>query len=141
MVAIPFGYIRQPRVIAEVIAGILLGPTALGRWTWFRTTFFKKSSMGPLGLLANLGLIFFLLLMGLELDLSIVKKRARISIIISLAGILVPFALSVGVSEFFFRYLPGVAELPNISYLNFVLFIGVAMSITVRCLLSLSHSM
>jgi Kef-type K+ transport system membrane component KefB len=128
-IAVPFGYVQQPRVIAEVIGGILLGPTALGRWTWFSETLFQSTSLKPLGLLANLGLIFFLLLMGLELDLAIVKQRARVSIMISLAGIVVPFALSIGVSYFFYYNLPNVSD--GGSFINFLLFTGVAMSITV----------
>jgi Kef-type K+ transport system membrane component KefB len=129
LIAVPFSYLQQPRVIAEVIGGILLGPTALGRWSWFSETLFKPSSLKPLGLLANLGLIFFLLLMGLELDLAIVQQRARVSILISLAGIVVPFALSIGVSFFFYYNLPNVSD--GGSFVNFLLFIGVAMSITV----------
>ncbi len=85
--------------------------------------------MGPLSLLANIGLIFFLLLMGLELDIGIVRSRARVSAAISLAGIVLPFTLSIGVSTFYYNYLPGMAEAG--SYVNLLLFIGVAMSITV----------
>lgn len=124
----PFTLFDHDR-IAEVIGGILLGPTALGRWTWFSSTIFPTQSMGPLSLLANIGLIFFLLLMGLELDIGIVRSRARVSAAISLAGIVLPFTLSIGVSTFYYNYLPGMAE--SGSYVNLLLFIGVAMSITV----------
>ncbi len=70
--------------------------------------------------------------MGLELDIGIVRSRARVSAAISFAGILLPFVLSIGVSTFFYNYLPGMAEAG--SYVNLLLFIGVAMSITVRLL-------
>ncbi|KAJ3049328.1 K(+)/H(+) antiporter, partial [Rhizophlyctis rosea] len=84
--------------------------------------------MGALNLLANLGLILFLLLMGLELDLGTVAKRARTSLTISLTGIIGTFALSIGVSKFFYENIPGLEE--QTSYTSFLLFIGVAMSVT-----------
>ncbi|RKO90697.1 Cation/H+ exchanger, partial [Blyttiomyces helicus] len=126
-ISVPFSYVNQPRVIAEVIGGILLGPTALGRWKWFATNIFPPAQLGPLNILANVGLIFFLLLMGLELDLGIVQKRAKISLSISLTGIIGTFALSIGVSRFFYLNIPGLDEK---GYTNFMLFIGVAMSVT-----------
>ena len=66
--------------------------------------------------------------MGLELDLSIVRASAKTSLAISLTGIIFPFILSMGASRFFYEYIPGVAELG--SYPRFLLFIGVAMSVT-----------
>ncbi|KAJ1548898.1 K(+)/H(+) antiporter [Cladochytrium tenue] len=127
-ISYPFKFFRQPRVIAEVIGGILLGPTALGRWTWFSQTIFPSSSVATLNLLANLGLLLFLLLMGLELDLSIVAKRARTSLSISLTGICLTFAISTGISRFFFLYIPGLAD--TVDYPRLLIFIGVAMSVT-----------
>ncbi|KAJ3042898.1 K(+)/H(+) antiporter [Rhizophlyctis rosea] len=84
--------------------------------------------MAGLNLLANLGLILFLLLMGLELDLGVVAKRAKTSLAISLTGIVGTFALSLGVSKFFYTNIPGLEE--QTSYTSFLLFIGVAMSVT-----------
>ncbi|KAJ3191969.1 K(+)/H(+) antiporter [Irineochytrium annulatum] len=128
LISIPFKYINQPSVIAEVIGGILLGPTALGRWKWFSSTIFPKSSLESLSVLSSFGLLLFLLLMGLELDLGVVVKRARISLTISLTGILSTFALSIGVSRFFYLYIPGIQDL--VPYPKLLLFIGVAMSVT-----------
>ncbi|KAI9315422.1 Sodium/hydrogen exchanger family-domain-containing protein, partial [Zopfochytrium polystomum] len=127
-ISYPFRFLRQPRVIAEVIGGILLGPTALGRWTWFRSTIFPSASLPPLNLLANLGLVLFLLLMGLELDLSVVAKRARTSLTISFTGICLTFAISIGISRFFYLYIPGIAD--SVEYPKLLIFIGVAMSVT-----------
>ncbi|KAJ3266955.1 hypothetical protein HDU77_008300 [Chytriomyces hyalinus] len=123
-----FKFVQQPAVIAEVIGGILLGPTALGKWAWFSNTIFPKSSIPTLSILANFGLTLFMLLMGLELDLSVVAKRARVSLIISLTGIVSTFILAAGVSRFFYVYLDGVSELG--SFPKFFVFIGVAMSVT-----------
>ncbi|KAJ3190979.1 K(+)/H(+) antiporter [Irineochytrium annulatum] len=128
LISIPFKYINQPSVIAEVIGGILLGPTALGRWSWFTNTIFPKSSLESLSVLSSFGLLLFLLLMGLELDLGVVVKRARISLTISLTGIISTFVLSIGVSRFFYLYIPGIQEL--VPYPKLLLFIGVAMSVT-----------
>ena len=129
LIAIPFSYLKQPRVIAEVIGGILLGPTALGRWDWFRNTFFQSpATMRPLQMLADVGLILFMLLIGLELDMRIVRKNIRASITISLAGFLIPFGLSVAVSYFFYNFFDFGDSKPDFS--KFLLFIGVAMSVT-----------
>ncbi|TPX32133.1 hypothetical protein SmJEL517_g04726 [Synchytrium microbalum] len=127
LISIPLTYIRQPRVISEVIAGIVLGPTALGRWTWFSSTFFPTTSVNFLNVLANLGLVLFLLLMGLELDLNNVRSRARSSAAISLTGFCTTFLFSLGVSRVFYLYIPG-NDGQNYGY--FLLFIGVCMSVT-----------
>ncbi|KAI8851604.1 Sodium/hydrogen exchanger family-domain-containing protein [Chytridium lagenaria] len=127
-ISFPFKFLRQPAVIAEVIGGIVLGPTALGRWTWFRQNIFPTESLPVLNVLANFGLLMFLLLMGLELDLSVVAKRARTSLTISLSGIFCTFILSIGISRFFFELFPGISE--GVDYPKLLLFIGVAMSVT-----------
>ncbi|KAJ3213756.1 K(+)/H(+) antiporter [Dinochytrium kinnereticum] len=128
MFSYPFKFIRQPSVIAEVIGGILMGPTALSRWPWFRTNIFPTESLSALNVLANLGLLLFLLLMGLELDLLVVAKRARISLAISLTGIASTFALSLGVSRYFYDLFPDLSN--GVAYPKILLFIGVAMSVT-----------
>ena len=128
IISIPFSYIHQPSVIAEVVGGILLGPTALGRWSWFRNTIFPPASMGPLKALADLGLVLFMLLIGLEMDLIMVKKNAKNSFIISVVGFAAPFALSVGVSFFLYNFIPFKEVKPE--FYKFLLFIGVAMSVT-----------
>ncbi|KAJ3217160.1 K(+)/H(+) antiporter [Dinochytrium kinnereticum] len=132
-ISYPFKFLRQPSVIAEVIGGILMGPTALSRWPWFKKNIFPGDSLPVLSVLANLGLLMFLLLMGLkwflqELDLSVVAKRARVSLTISLTGIACTFALSVGVSRFFYDMFPDISN--GVAYPKLMLFIGVAMSVT-----------
>jgi len=65
--------LHQPRVIAEVLGGILLGPTALGRIPGFTQHVFPPQSVPYLTLVANIGLVLFLFLVGLEIDGGLIK--------------------------------------------------------------------
>ncbi|KNA05520.1 hypothetical protein SOVF_189570 [Spinacia oleracea] len=117
--------LRQPRVIAEIIGGVLLGPSAFGRSKAFLHTIFPPKSLPVLDTLANLGLIFFLFLVGLELDPKALRRTGKKAMSIALAGICLPFAMGTGTS-FVLRATisKGVSQGP------FIVFMGVAMSIT-----------
>jgi Kef-type K+ transport system membrane component KefB len=119
--------IGQPAVIAEVIAGIVLGPSLLGRVSpAFAVALFPKASLPGLSLLSQVGLVFFMFLIGLELDPKILRGRGASSFAISAAGILVPFSLGalLAVQIFASQAEPGVPKA------SFTLFMGIAMSIT-----------
>lgn len=122
-----FGKIRQPAVIGEIVAGILLGPSLLGRLA--PETFaliFPEHSLSNIQLLSNFGLILFMFAIGMELRLSDIRKDLRSSLVISHAGIFVPFALSLPLS--YAIYSKYAAELTG--FTPFALFVGIAMSIT-----------
>ena len=118
--------IGQPRVMGEVIAGILLGPTLLGRVAPdVQAALFPSDVIPIIGVAANLGLIFYMFLIGLELDFSQLKGRLAQTAAISNAGVLVPMSVGLLVA------LP-VYDLvaPATDFMAFALFMGVAMSIT-----------
>ncbi|KAF8547175.1 hypothetical protein OG21DRAFT_1517598 [Imleria badia] len=118
--------LRQPKVIAEVLGGILLGPTALGRIPGFTENIFPAVSLPYLSLVANIGLCLFLFLVGLEIDTSVVVRNARMSIIVSLAGIALPFGLGTALSIPLYHHFID----PSVHFTYFMLFTGVAYSIT-----------
>ncbi|KAF9973389.1 K(+)/H(+) antiporter [Actinomortierella ambigua] len=119
--------LRQPRVISEVIAGIILGPSVLGRIPGFQETIFNPASLPYLNLVSNLGLVFFLFLVGLELDPVLVIRRAKHALGISIAGILLPFGVGAAVSYVLYAEMGPETK---VGFGQFLLFTGVAMSIT-----------
>lgn len=83
--------LRQPKVISEVIAGIILGPTVFGQIPHYTKTLFPKESVTGLNLVANFGIILFMFFLGMEVDVTFVKKNAKAAISIGLGTLIVPF--------------------------------------------------
>lgn len=119
--------LKQPSVIGEIVGGILLGPSLLG---WIspelQTWLFPKQSLAMLGVLSQIGLIFFMFIIGMELDLKILKTKARSAIIISHASIVFPFFLGMVLA--YFLYEPFAPD--SVDFVPFTLFLGIAMSVT-----------
>ncbi|MBC7642930.1 MAG: cation:proton antiporter [Flavobacterium sp.] len=122
-----FRKIGQPSVIGEIIAGIALGPSLLKMYfPEFSEALFPAASLGNLQFLSQIGLILFMFVIGMELDLKILKNRANEAVVISHASIVFPFTLGIGLAYFvYYRFAP-----EGISFLSFSLFMGIAMSIT-----------
>lgn len=119
--------IGQPTVIGEMIAGIVLGPSLLGMYfPEFSEILFPETSLGNLGFLSQIGLILFMFIVGMELDLKVLKNKANDAVVISHASIIIPFALGITLSYFVYdAFAP-----ENVQFLSFSLFVGIAMSIT-----------
>ncbi len=119
--------IGQPTVIGEIIAGIVLGPSLLGLFfPQFSSFLFPPESLVNLQFLSQIGLILFMFIIGMELDIGILKKSANDAIVVSHASIIFPYFLGVTLAYFLYQdFAPD-----NISFTAFALFIGIAMSIT-----------
>src|SRR4051794_19868061 len=116
----------QPRVMGEVVAGIALGPTILG---WLapslQATLFPSDILPAFGIAANLGLIFYMFMVGLEIDVSQLKGRIGQAAAISNTSVALPMMLGIAVA---LPLYPLVG--PDKNFTAFALFMGVAMSIT-----------
>src|SRR5262245_24802431 len=115
----------QPVVIAEVTAGILLGPSLFGRVApeAFQTLF-PTSTLPMLGLLSQAGLLFFMFLVGLELDPKHLRSLGRSALAISATGIILPFGMGLVFADAMYEKLASAST----SKTAFSLFMGVAMS-------------
>jgi Kef-type K+ transport system membrane component KefB len=119
--------VGQPAVIGELVAGILLGPSLLGRASPEVAAYLLPSTVAPyLGVLANLGVIIYMFLVGLELNSAMLRGQLRMTLTTSHTSIIVPFVLG---SAFALYLYPRFAT-SDVPFTHFALFLGVAMSIT-----------
>ena len=122
-----FRRLHQPPVMGEMVAGIVMGPSVLGFFFPDAMTFiFPASSLETLRLLSQIGVVLFMFVVGMEVNVQHVREKGSASVMISHASIVVPFLLGSGLSLFLYRELAP----PETSFSAFALFIGVAMSIT-----------
>jgi len=122
-----FRRLNQPQVIGEMIAGIVLGPSFLGRIAPEAATYVLPNQVAPyLSILAQIGVILYMFLVGVELDTNLLRGRSHASVAISHASIVVPFLLGGGLALWLYPQL-ATGDVP---FTVFALFIGVAMSIT-----------
>ncbi|MCO6149614.1 cation:proton antiporter [Flavobacterium sp. NRK1] len=119
--------IGQPTVIGEMAAGIVLGPSLVGTFfPEYSSLLFPEESLGNLHFLSQIGLILFMYVIGMELDLNVLKNKAKDAVIISHASIIIPFTLGLVLSYFIYtQFAP-----QGVDFMAFALFMGIAMSIT-----------
>ena len=122
-----FSRLQQPLVMGEMIAGILLGPSVFG-WLFpnAAAAVFAPASIGYLNILSQVGVVFFLFLVGLELNPNLLRNRGRAAIVISNMSIIAPFALGFGLTYYLY---PRLFD-RSTHFGSAALFIGAAMSIT-----------
>jgi Kef-type K+ transport system membrane component KefB len=122
-----FQRINQPRVVGEMVAGLLLGPSLLG-WVapGVSAALFPPASLGYLNALSQIGLLVFMFLVGLELDLEQLRKLGRAAITTSLASIIAPFILGFLLAIYLY---PRLSD-RSVNFTGFALFMSIAMSIT-----------
>jgi len=122
-----FRRLHQPPVIGEVIAGIVLGPSLLGRVAPEAYTFLLPQAISPyLGVLAQVGVILFMFVIGLELDPRLLRNRTHATVAISHASIVAPFLLGSGLGLVLYPRLSS----SDVPFTAFALFLGVSMSVT-----------
>ncbi|WP_446744645.1 cation:proton antiporter domain-containing protein [Silvibacterium acidisoli] len=131
LVALACGWLArklgQSRVIGEIIGGILIGPSVLGRLApHVSASLFPIGSLGSFEILSNIGLVLFLFLIGSELDYEHLRKQKSTATLASFMSILFPFIMAaVAAHSLRIRFAPdGIGRIP------FVLFLGISMSIT-----------
>lgn len=127
LVAWLFTKFGQPSVIGEILSGIILGPSVLG-WLWPEgfLFLFPSESLYNIKLLSQFGLIFFMFVIGMELDLEEIKKQLRKSFVIAHSGIVVPFVLGALLAIVLYGEYGGEKS----SLLTFALFVGISLSVT-----------
>jgi Kef-type K+ transport system membrane component KefB len=122
-----FQSIMQPPVVGEVIGGIMLGPSLLGRFAPELSAGMLPGSIAPfLGLHAQLGIMLYMFIVGLELDAREIRRSGHTTVAISHASIVVPFLLGSALALFLYPRF----SYRDVSFTVFSLFIGVSMAIT-----------
>ena len=122
-----FGYFQQPPVVGEILAGILLGPSLLGRVAPATSAYLFSPSVVPmLGTLSEIGIVLYMFLVGLELDTTLLRRRGHAAVAISHASIVVPFLFGTLLALYLYPHL----STQGIAFTSFSLFLGVSMSVT-----------
>src|SRR5690349_4902703 len=99
-----FNKIGQPTVIGEIIAGITLGPSILGLFLPEASVFlFPAGSLPNLQFLSQVGLILFMFVIGMELDLKVLRNQAHDAVVISHASIIIPYFLGMGLAYYMYE--------------------------------------
>jgi Kef-type K+ transport system membrane component KefB len=125
----PLSKLRQPRVIAEVIGGIILGPSVMMRIPGFQAAIFPTAANANLTLVANIGLVLFLFLVGLEVNMRMFLANWRVALSVGLAGMILPFGLGCAIAWGLYHEFRHDAGTVPISFGVYMLFIGTALAV------------
>lgn len=118
---------QQPPVIGEILAGLMLGPSLLGRISPDASHFLFPADIVPLiGVVSQIGIILYMFLVGLRLDVGRLRGRASVSVAVSHASIVLPMVLGGALALWLY---PRFSS-SDVSFTSFALFIGVSMSVT-----------
>ena len=122
-----FSRVGQPSVVGEMAAGILLGPSLFGLLAPnMFSVVFPQDSLGTLGLLSQIGVCFFMFVVGMEVNMKHMRSMAHAAVAVSHASILIPSLLGVMLAYYLFVDLGA----PGTTFTAFALFMGISMSIT-----------
>jgi Kef-type K+ transport system membrane component KefB len=122
-----FKYFQQPPVVGEMLAGILLGPSLLGRVAPHVSQYILPPAVGPfVNVLANVGMVLYMFLVGLELEPALLRKRGHTTVAISHASIIAPFLLGCTAALWIYPLMSS----SDVPFSCFALFMGVSMSVT-----------
>jgi Kef-type K+ transport system membrane component KefB len=120
-------FLKQPPVMGEILAGIILGPSVLGAISAGAYAFLMPQEAAPhLGIVAKIGVVLFMFLVGMHLDSRPLRANSHSTLAISHASILAPFVLGAGVAFLLYPRYSSAAT----TFTVFSLFLGVSMSVT-----------
>ena len=127
LLGVIFTRLKQPAVVGEMAAGILLGPSLFGWLAPSAFAFvFPESTLATLRLLSQVGVCLFLFAVGMDVDVAHVQRRARAAVAVSHASIVLPYLLGVLLAYFLYSHLAAAGA----TFTAFALFMGISMSIT-----------
>ena len=122
-----FKKMQQPEVVGQVLGGILLGPSFFGKY--FPDLFgvvFPAASMGNIHALSQIGLVFFMFILGMQIDFAVIRKETKAAVVISQSGFVLTFAMGIVLSYFLYKRF----ATPGVRFYVFAMFIAIAMSIS-----------
>ena len=124
-------YFKQPSVVFEIIGGIILGPSILGKIPGYTNYFFPMDTIEYVKTISSFGLQIYLFLVGMEIDLTSLQKFQSVTILVAISSMILPFLGGIAIAVPIYRYMVDHSvEENNQSYFKIAIFIGTAMSIT-----------
>lgn len=124
-------YFKQPSVVFEIIGGIILGPSVLGKIPGYTDYLFPLDTIQYVKTISSFGLQIYLFLVGMEIDLTGLQKFQSVTILVAISSMILPFLGGIAIAVPIYRFMVDHSvEENNQSYFKIAIFIGTAMSIT-----------